>query len=289
LSAAGSSIVRTGRDGSESTYLYDTTRQLYISTDGSGAYNTISVNAGNGQLAWTNGSSGLKETYDGSGSGRLLSSTDSNGNTITYSYGGNGLLASVTDAAGEATYYDYNGTNLSQIRTVTADGHTLTRVRYSYDASNRLSTVTLDLTPADNAISDNQVYRTTYTYDGNSKRIASVTQSDGSSQSFTYVQVGADYRIATVQDGLNHVTSYSYDTASGRTTVIDPLGLKTLYDYDSAGQLTRITTPPVAGVAASTSFSYNAMGRLDIVVFDCGCQRTDQWRPHCSRAGDLDS
>lgn len=266
LSAAGSSIVRTGCDGSESTYLYDNTRQLYISTDGGGAYNTISVNAGTGQLIWSNGSSGLKEAYDGSGSGRLLSSTDSNGNTITYSYGANGLLASVTDAAGEATYYDYNGTNLSQIRTVTADGHTLTRVRYSYDASNRLSTVTLDLTPADNAISDNQVYRTTYTYDGDSKRIASVTQSDGSSQSFTYVQVGADYRIATVQDGLNHVTSYSYDTASGRTTVIDPLGLKTLYDYDSKGQLTRITTPAVAGVAASTSFSYNATGDVTQVV-----------------------
>ncbi|SFC97263.1 RHS repeat protein, partial [Collimonas sp. OK412] len=266
LSTAGSSIVRTGRDGSESTYLYDSTRQLYVSTDGSGAYNTISVNAGNGQLVWSNGSSGLKETYDGSGSGRLLSSTDSNGNTIAYSYGANGLLASVTDAAGEATYYDYNGTNLSQIRTVTADGHTLTRVRYSYDASNRLSTVTLDLTPADNAISDNQVYRTTYTYDGNSKRMASVTQSDGSSQSFTYVQVGADYRIATVQDGLNHVTSYNYDTASGRTTVIDPLGLKTLYDYDSKGQLTRITTPPLAGVTASTSFSYNATGDVIQVV-----------------------
>ncbi|AMO95566.1 RHS Repeat family protein [Collimonas fungivorans] len=266
LSAAGSSIVRTGRDGSESTYQYDSARQLYVSTDGSGAYDTIAVDAGHNQLVWTSGSTGSKDVYDGAGSGRLLSSTDSNGNAITYNYGANGLLASVVGAAGEATYYDYNGTNLSQIRTVTADGHTLTRVRYSYDASNRLSTVTLDLTPADNAIADSQVYRTTYTYDGSSKRIASVTQSDGSSQSFTYVQVGADYRIATVQDGLTHITSYSYDTASGRTTVIDPLGLKTLYDYDSAGQLTRITTPAVGGVAASTSFSYNATGDVIQVV-----------------------
>lgn len=266
LSAVGSSIVRTGRDGSESTYQYDFARQLYVNTDGGGAYDTITVDAGHNQLVWTSGSTGSKDVYDGAGNGRLLSSTDSNGNTITYNYGANGLLASVVDAAGEATYYDYNGTNLSQIRTVTADGHTLTRVRYSYDASNRLSTVTLDLTPADNAIADNQVYRTTYTYDGSSKRIASVTQSDGSSQSFTYVQVGADYRIATVQDGLNHTTSYSYDTTSGRTTVIDPLGLTTLYDYDSSGQLIRITTPAVAGVAARTSFSYNATGDVIQVV-----------------------
>ncbi|WP_211473823.1 LysM peptidoglycan-binding domain-containing protein [Collimonas humicola] len=266
LLAAGSSIIRTGRDGSESTYLYDAGRQLYVSTNGGGAYDTIAVDAGHNQLVWTSGSTGRKEAYDGAGTGRLLSSTDSNGNTITYNYGANGLLSSVADAAGEATYYDYSGTNLSQIRTVTADGRTLTRVRYSYDASNRLSVVTVDLTPADNAIADNQVYQTTYTYDGDSKRIASVTQSDGSAQRFTYVQVGADYRIATVQDGLTHTTSYSYDTASGRTTVIDPLGLKTLYDYDSAGQLTRITTPAVAGVAASTSFSYNANGDVIQVV-----------------------
>ncbi|HWW08336.1 hypothetical protein, partial [Collimonas sp.] len=266
LSAAGSSIVRTGRDGAESTYLYDSTRQLYVSTDGGGAYNTISVDGGNNRLVWSHGSTGLKEIYDGAGSGRLLSSTDRNGNSVSYQYGANGLLSSVTDATGEATYYDYSGSNLTQIRTLTADGHTTTRVRYSYDASNRLSVVTVDLSPADNSVVDNQVYRTSYTYDGSSKRIASVSQSDGSSQAFTYVQVGADYRIATAQDGLGHTTSYSYDTVNSRTTVIDPLGLNTLYAYDSNGQLTRITAAAVGGVAPSTSFSYNANGDVIQVV-----------------------
>ncbi|MEO6936655.1 MAG: LysM peptidoglycan-binding domain-containing protein [Collimonas sp.] len=264
LLAAGSTLVHTGRDGSESTYMYDAMRQLYVSTDGSGAYDTISVDSGHNQLVWTSGSSGRKEVYDGAGSGRLLSTTDSNGNAVSYNYGANGLLSSVVDAAGEATYYDYNGVNLSQIRTVTADGHTLTRVHYSYDAGNRLSVVTVDLSPADNSVADNLVYKTTYTYDGDSKRIAGVTQGDGSSQSFTYVQVGADYRIATVRDGLGQTTSYTYDT--GSTTVIDPLGLKTRYAYDSRGQLTSITAPAVSGVAATTGFSYNGKGDVVQVV-----------------------
>ncbi|MEO6938251.1 MAG: hypothetical protein ABI171_23185 [Collimonas sp.] len=260
LSAAGSSIVRTGRDGAESTYLFDSGRQLYVSTDGGGAYNIISVDTDHNQLVWTSGSTGLKEVYDGAGVGRLLSSTDRDGNTISYAYGANGLLSKVADAAGEAMYYDYSGNNLTQIRTVTAEGNTTTRVRYSYDASNRLSVVTVDLSPVDNTIADNKIYQTTYTYDGSSKRVASISQSDGSSQNFTYVQAGADYKIATVQDGLGRVTSYSYDTVNGRTTVIDPLGLRTLYDYDRNGQLTSITAPTVNGITSSTRFSYNGSG-----------------------------
>ena len=115
----------------------------------------------------------------------------------------------MTSASGDVTYLDYVGSNVSKVRTVRADGTTLTRVAYTYDGSNRLSTVTVDLSPEDGSTADNKFYRSTYTYDGTSKRVASVTQSDGTSLTFTYVQVGADYRVATVKDGLNHTTSYS--------------------------------------------------------------------------------
>lgn len=259
LNAAGSTITRTARDGSESVYSWDAARLAYVSTDGAGAYDTIK--AVGSDYVWTDGDTGLAETYDAA-TGRLTSTTDASGTTATYAYNASGFLSSMTSASGDVTYLDYIGSNVSRVRTVRADGTTLTRVAYTYDGSNRLSTVTVDLSPDDSSTADNKFYRSTYTYDGTSKRVASVTQSDGTSLAFTYVQVGADYRIATVKDGLNHTTSYSYDTANRRTTVTDPLGLVTSYEYDAAGQLTKITAPAVGGVSQVSSFAYNATGDL---------------------------
>jgi YD repeat-containing protein len=259
LNAAGSTITRTARDGSESVYSWDAARLAYVSTDGAGAYDTIK--AVGGDYVWNDGDTGLTETYDAA-TGRLASTTDANGTSATYAYNASGFLASMTSASGDVTYFDYAGSNVSRVRSVRADGTTLTRVAYTYDGSNRLSTVTVDLSPDDNSTADNKTYRSTYTYDGSSKRVASVTQSDGTSLTFTYVQVGADYRVATVKDGLNHTTSYSYDTVNRRTTVTDPLGLVTSYEYDAAGQLTKITAPAVGGVSQVSSFAYNAAGDL---------------------------
>src|SRR5262249_58662995 len=60
-------------------------------------------------------------------------------------------------------------------------GGALRQVEYGYDNSGRLTTVTADLTPADGSIVDGAVFITIYTYDGTTTRIASVTQSDGTS------------------------------------------------------------------------------------------------------------
>ena len=122
------------------------------------------------------------------------SQRDLYGNIVSYAYNAGGLLTSVADASGETTYYDYAGNNLTQIRTVCQSNGspvTSTRVRYAYDASNRLSSVTVDLSPSDNSIADGKTYVTSYTYDDTSKRVASITESDGTSLAFTYVQIGA--------------------------------------------------------------------------------------------------
>lgn len=259
LNAAGSTLTRTARDGSESIYTWDAARLAYVSTDGAGAYDTLK--AVGSDYVWTDGDSGLTETYEAA-TGRLTSTADARGTTASYAYNASGFLSSMTSASGDVTYLDYVGSNVSRVRTVRADSTTLTRVAYTYDTSNRLSSVTVDLSPEDGSTADNRVYQTSYTYDGASTRVASVTQSDGTSLAFTYVQVGADYRVATVTDGLNHTTSYSYDTASQRTTVTDPLGLVTRYEYDAAGQLTKVTAPAVGGVSQVSNFAYNATGDL---------------------------
>jgi YD repeat-containing protein len=54
----------------------------------------------------------------------------------------------VSDSSGETTFLDYTGSNLTRLRTVSSDGKTLVRTRYTYDASGRLSQVVTDLSPS---------------------------------------------------------------------------------------------------------------------------------------------
>lgn len=195
LNTANSTITKVFGDGREVVYRYDTGSGRYLSTDGEGAHDTL-LNS-SGTWTWTDGSARNTETYDSNG--RLVASRDADGNTVTYGYTGS-LLTQITDASGQITYLDYSGNNLTQIRVV-SNGQTQTLTRYTYDANNRLTQVRVDLSPADNAVTDGQVFTTTYTYDGTSKRIASISQSDGSSVAFTYELVNGVYRIKTYEEG----------------------------------------------------------------------------------------
>jgi len=265
----GSTLTRTDRDGAQAVYTWDAASSCYVSMAGSGAMDTIACDATAAQFVWTDGDTGFIERYQSTGQGRLLSASDSAGNTVTYAYNANGTVESVTSANGETTWYDYAGTNLSRIRTVDAHGVTLTAVHYTYDSSNRLATVKVDLTPEDNSIADGKVYLTTYTYDGASRRIASVTQSDGTRLAFTYVQVGSDYKVRSVTDALGAVTTFDYDTAAGTTTVTDPLGAQSVYHYDAEGRLVQVrqgvTATNPAGLS-QVSYAYDAAGNLALLT-----------------------
>ncbi|RYF17824.1 MAG: LysM peptidoglycan-binding domain-containing protein [Comamonadaceae bacterium] len=258
LNAAGSAIHRTAADGSTAIYSFDSGRGLYVTTAGAGAHDTIAYSAADAQFTWRDGDSGVTQRFEGSGAGRLLASVDPAGNALTYAYGASGLLSSVTSSSGDATFYDYEGANLMQVRTV-AGGVTTSRVRYGYDTSNRLETVTVDLSPGDSVIADGNVYQTRYGYEGSSRRLSQVTQADGSSLAFTYVDLGGgDHRVASIRNALGEVTTFSY--GAGFSTVTDGLGLLTRYEFDIRGQVTRIATPAASGVAAERRFTYSAAG-----------------------------
>jgi YD repeat-containing protein len=263
VNTAGSTLTRTGRDGSVAIYSWDATRLCYLTTAGGDAHDTIAYNASTGEYSRTDGTTREVEKYKADTVNdplRLRSVTDADGNATTYNYTGS-LLTSVVDKSGDTITYTYAGNNLTKVSTTLAGSSTpRSVVSYGYDASNRLSTVTVDLTPENTA--DSVSYTTTYTYDGTSKRVKTLTQTDGSSLTFTYVQVGADYRVATITDALGSVTRYDYDTAIRRTTVTDPTGQVWLYDYDAAGQLIKLTSPAIAGTSVTQSYTYDASGNV---------------------------
>ena len=270
---AGSTVSRRGRDGSVATYSWqEGPPALYASSEGAGAHDTLSFVAATAGAAatfeWRDGNTGVVEIYEASGAFRILSARDAAGNTLTYGYNADGLLSSMTGPSGEGTFYVYEGRNLQQVSTGTASART-SRVAYGYDAQNRLASVTVDLTPADGSVADGNVYRTTYTYDGDSQRVASIAQSDGSSLSFKYVDKGGGaYFLETVTDALNRTTSFAYSApvagVARSASVTDAAGGITRYDMDASGNLSAITLPGAA--APARRFTYTAAGDVETVT-----------------------
>ena len=266
--ATGSTVTRTTGDGHDTVYAWNGSR--YQSGEGDGAHDTLVWDAATSEWVWTDGSRRTVERYDGA-TGRLKSQAEAGGGTITYTYDANGRLTSVKDSSGQELVLVYNAAGkLERLDTRTTSGGALTRqVYYSYDASGRLSSVSTDLTPADNSIADGKVYTTSYTYDGSSFRIASVTQSDGTSVAYTYELVGSEYRVKTVADASG-TTTFTYDTTNRRTDVSNGLGQVWSYHYDTAGQLIQVQTPTTGGVRLSTSYSYDAQGNVTSVTDGAG-------------------
>jgi YD repeat-containing protein len=257
---AGSTLTRATGDGHEAVYVWTGTR--YQSNAGDGAHDSLQWDAATSEWLWVDGSRRTEERYAGD-SGRLLSTVDAAGTRIHYGYDAAGRLASVKDSSGQELVLVYNAAGkLERLDTRTTEGGALTRqVYYTYDAQGRLSGVYTDLTPADNSIADGQVYTTAYTYDGTSFRIASVTQSDGTSVSFTYQLVGADYRVKTVTDASG-TSTFDYDTVNRRTDVTNGLGQQWSYFYDAADQLIEVQSPAVNGQRLSTRYAYDADGNV---------------------------
>jgi|GEM_PF-475336 YD repeat-containing protein len=259
VNGAGSTVLRTAADGSQAAYTYDSARGMYVSTDGAGAYRTLAYDAVAQRWTWTAGDGQVREVYDATQQGRIILSADTSNNQLSYYYdAGSGQLSRVVTASGDTTWFDYSNGDLTQIRDVLASGAVLTRVRYGYDAQHRLTSVTTDLTPEDNSIADGKVAVIRYTYDGNSERIASVTQADGTALSFTYQQYGSDWRVASVTDGLGRRTQLAYDLVYSTTRVTDAFGVVTSYTYDTQGQLTAVATP----AGHQNNYVYDKQGNL---------------------------
>jgi YD repeat-containing protein len=251
VNAAGSSVVRVEADGAQRLYTFDGTR--YVNQDGVGAHDSLRFDAATGEWTWTDGSTQVSETYgalDAAGVGRLRSSRDLAGNALLCDYDAAGLLVRVTTANADGlqrnqTELVYNsapgrGANLLELRTTAWNAQSqrnevLTRTRYGYDLDNRLTEVTTDLSPDDNTLaatgsgdpSDGKTYRTTYTYDGASKRIASAEESNGARVSFSYDAQG---RVSEFTEGGGRTTRLSYTIhlagpgalPSSSTLVTDP-------------------------------------------------------------------
>jgi YD repeat-containing protein len=213
ISSAGSSIEKIEADGAITVYRYDAIKQAYVNSRRLDTDDKLIFDATSGLFSWIDGKSACTESYSWSGvSGKIESSADSEGRTTQFVYSGD-LLREVKGASGDVVHLDYSGVLLQQVRTVQKDGQTSILTRYEYDSANRLKKVITDLSPGDGVIGDGNVYVTSYAYDGDSTRIASVVQSDGSAYHFSYAEINSKFRVieSTQLIGATPaITRYSY-------------------------------------------------------------------------------
>lgn len=266
---AGATVTRTGADGTDVIYTYDTARGVYVTTEGNGAYDTI---RNIGHWVWTDGDTQVAEVYDIDGN--LINQTDTDGNGVSFQYtwhNASWRLSRVQTTGGDYTDLGWTGSNLTSLTTSYTDTQTgtvktLMRTRYAYDGSNRLIKVTVDLSPEDGSVADGQIYETTYGYD-TANRVNAIAQSDGTQVAFVYDGSGRVTAFTqTVDTGITRTTTLTY--GAGYTSITDPQGQVTTQYYDGAGQLTRVDGPPPApgGNPIITRFTYDAAGNVTLVA-----------------------
>lgn len=292
LDTVGSTVSRDGGDGEEEVFTYDASRGLYVASNEGGAEDTLQWDAAGSTWTYTAGGSRDQEHY--AQNGRLIELVDGEtGAGYALSYNGSGQLVAVTGGDGEALElgYDAQGriATLSTLQ-IPAGGGTAVlegRVSYTYDSLGRLASVTTDLTPDDPT--DGSVFTTTYTYDGSSNRVASLTQSDGVTVSYTY---DASYRVASVTTGSGadaQTLSFSYDLTDRTTTVTDASGRAWVYGYDAAGNLTSVTSPAVSGQYQVTHYTYTADGHVASVTDADGNLTVYEYDAHGNRILERDA
>ncbi len=259
---AGSTVRRVSADGSDIVYAWNAAANAYTTTEGAGTFDKLTSSAG--IWTWTDGDSQMRETYAAYNDlWRISQQIDPDGNALSFTYTGANLTR-VTTADGSYTDYSWSGNNITQMVTsytdlATSTGKTLTRTRYFYDASNRLTSVKVDLSPENNDITDGKVYVTTYTYAGTSRRVESIAQSDGSLLTIGYDSSGRVTSLTqTAAPGATRVTTIAYNGT--HTLITDPILQVTRLDYFADGALARITAPPAQGgaVKQTTQFEYVA-------------------------------
>ena len=238
------------------SYSLDRMDRITAVTDASGS-RTLSYNA-DGTLASESipyiVTGAVEYTYDSLGrrTGLQLKQNSLPVFGNNYTYDAMSRLATVSDGTNTAAYSRIAGTNLLNTTTVTAGGVTKLTATRSYDAQNRLTSI------SSTAGSVTKTY--SYTYDDKDRR-SRLDMADGSYWTYTYdakgqIVSGAKYD-STNKAIPGQAFTYAYDDIGNLTS--EQRGMAAMqFDYTSnlVNQYTQRTIPgfiPVTGQASATS------------------------------------
>jgi RHS repeat-associated protein len=167
--------------------------------------------------------------------GRLTAIADRNGNAQSLTYAG-AKLASVTDTAGRVITFTYDASD----RIIQVSDPLPRTVSFGYDAAGHLTSVT-----------DPNGGIEGYTYDANHQLL---TATDPRGNTYLTNTYDSARRVVTWQsDAKGNQYQFSYDEATGQTTITDPLGNVSVDAYDARKRLVRQTDR----LGHSVSYTYD--------------------------------
>jgi len=247
----GRVLTRTLPMGQVETFAYDANGNPISHTDFKGQVTTSDYDQHNRLIRQTY-ADGTEESwvYDSAGQ-KVEAQQVINGDVrvTQYDYDARGRLIRESKPNGAVLEYGYDDVgNRTRLTTTQANGDSRT-VTYTFDALNRLSTVTDD------------TGTTTYGYDAAGNR-ASLTRPNGVQTTYTYDGVNRLTKQVIKDQAGNILASYTYSLSpTGRRTGIDEHnGRVTEYSHDGLYRLTgeRVTDP--VNPDYSASFEYDKVG-----------------------------
>jgi RHS repeat-associated protein len=261
-STGGQLVSLSDPNGYTTTLAYNASGQLSSVTDSSGR--TIQVSFGpDGLVSSATDPMGRTTSYGYDSTGDLTSVTDPMGRTWAFTYNSSHQMLTMTDPAGNVTTNTYDA--LGRVTKQTDPAGLATTFAYTGDNFSALGGTTTITDPHGNVEVEQyangflaeltKAYGTSaaatwaYTYDPATFGVASVTDPDGNTTSYTYNSTG---QVLTRTDPLSNATTYSYNALQEVLTTTDPLGNVTTNTYDANGNLLT-TTDPLGNV---TSYSY---------------------------------
>jgi len=220
------------------------------------------------------GTDGTKNNF--TSTGKLFSIVDTNGNTLSLNYDTNGQLQSVADASGRSTALTYHSGGKLWKMTDMANRV----VEFGYDVNGNLTLVTdqagkqttysYDSNHNLTAVTDPKGNKVNYNHDPTGDKVASsskIITINGVPQTGTTTFQYFSGPRTTVTDAKGHVVTYDYNAYCNVTNISeDPSGLnhRTTYEYDTDNNLSRITDANTnAGINTGTyDYTWDTSGSL---------------------------
>ena len=227
--------------GRSLSFSYGTNGDVSQVTDPAGRMAKLGYSPAGDLSSITDPNNGVTQLAYAGGPHLVTSMTDPrNDGSVLNVYDGQGRVVQQTDPAGRVTTFGYAGGTT----TITDPRGNITEEHFS------------DLEPVaiTRALGTSSQATWTYSYDPSTLALASATDPNGHTTSYTS---DGDGNITSVSDPLGHGTTTAYNGFDEPTSIKDALNVTTTLSYDASGNLQTVSMPLVStGQTRTTSYSY---------------------------------